>query len=168
MREASYDEHGTPIVISFDGEYRYPSFSFGADTEVEYSCAVQYQGQYYVFGGYNILYQISKIVGCELQRQGDLPFQFRQGSCGVYPLNGVEEILLCFSESDRKMCHSYTGTFTSVASSNYGHYASYLSTYQSKPLIIGGAYHTKIEMLENGGTAQQSWNIMPDYPYGSE
>ena len=55
--------------------------------------------------------------------------------------------------------------------SNYGHADSYFSTYQSKPLIIGGAvgfdgdisYHKKMEMLENG-----KWNLMPDYPYGSQ
>ena len=58
--------------------------------------------------------------------------------------------------------------------SNYGHTWSYFSTYKSKPLIIGGlesssssSCHTKMEMLENGGTAEQRWNIMPDYPYGS-
>ena len=57
--------------------------------------------------------------------------------------------------------------------SNYGHRSSYFSTYKSKPLIIGGcnssgSCHTKMEILENGGTAEQRWNIMADYPYGSE
>jgi hypothetical protein len=57
--------------------------------------------------------------------------------------------------------------------SNYGHSSSYFSTYQSKPLIIGGydndiSHHTKMEMLENGGTAEQRWNLMADYPYGSK
>ena len=52
--------------------------------------------------------------------------------------------------------------------SNYGHTYSYFSTYQSKPLIIGGydagiSYHKKMEMLEN-----VRWNLMPDYPYGSK
>ena len=58
--------------------------------------------------------------------------------------------------------------------SNYGHEDSYFSTYQSKPLIIGGWdddigwYHKKTEILENGGTAEQRWVQMADYPYGSK
>ena len=59
--------------------------------------------------------------------------------------------------------------------SNYGHVYSYFSTYKSKPLIIGGedssggiGYHTKMESLENGGTAEQRWIQSSDYPYGSQ
>ena len=69
----------------------------------------------------------------------------------------------------------FDGTdFTQLGiNSNYGHSYSYFSTYQSKPLIIGGydsdiSYHNKMEMLENGGTAEQRWNLMADYPYGTE
>ena len=56
--------------------------------------------------------------------------------------------------------------------SNYDHSYSYFSTYQSKPLIIAGCgssfgCHTKMEILENGGTAEQRWIQMADYPYGS-
>ena len=56
--------------------------------------------------------------------------------------------------------------------SNYDHSYSYFSTYQSKPLIIGGCdsskgCHNKMEILESG-TAEQEWIQMPDYPYGSK
>ena len=56
-----------------------------------------------IFRKLNIQY--SKIVGCGLQRQGNLPFDFAYGSCGDYTLNGEDLVLLCFSSSDTKKCH---------------------------------------------------------------
>ena len=51
--------------------------------------------------------QISKIVGCKLERQANLPFQFRDGSCRDYTLNGEDLILLCFGYPDRKTCNRF-------------------------------------------------------------
>ena len=39
------------------------------------------------------------------ERNGDLPFELRGGSCGVYNFVDKIIILLCFDQSDRKTCH---------------------------------------------------------------
>ena len=50
-------------------------------------------------------FKFSKINGCELQRQEDMPFNLLGGSCGVYNFVEKEIILLCFDWDDRKTCH---------------------------------------------------------------
>ena len=50
--------------------------------------------------------QISKIVGCELKRIGNLSYEFYEGACGTY--NYPEErILLCFSNEKKKGCERW-------------------------------------------------------------
>ena len=52
-----------------------------------------------------ILYvlQISKIIGCELKRIGDLNNEFMLGACGTF-LFPEEKIMLCFDISDKTRC----------------------------------------------------------------
>ena len=46
----------------------------------------------------------SKIVGCQMKRQLDLPFDFHAGSCTTS--NGQDEkVLMCFPEGALKKCH---------------------------------------------------------------
>ena len=47
--------------------------------------------------------QVSKIVGCELKRIGDLNYEFYRGACGTYNFP-QERVVLCFSESFRSKC----------------------------------------------------------------
>ena len=54
--------------------------------------------------------------------------------------------------------------------SNSGHVFSYFSKYDEKPFIIGGKdigneFITKVEILSE---ADQSWNVLADYPFGYE
>ena len=49
-----------PMIISFNGDYKEASFQFGPDTEVEYSCSLEFKNQFYVFGGKNIKNQVNK------------------------------------------------------------------------------------------------------------
>ena len=46
----------------------------------------------------------SKIVGCEMIRQFDLPFDFDRGSCNTFQIPD-EKVLMCFSDDSRKSCH---------------------------------------------------------------
>ena len=58
---------------------------------------------------------MSKIVGCELQRQGDLPFNHISATCNTFNLYGTEKVFLCFDygtevpgdfgASDMRTCH---------------------------------------------------------------
>ena len=56
-------------------------------------------------------FKFSKIIGCGLERQEDMPFDLTGGSCGVYNFVDKEIVLLCFHEytheyiDSRKTCH---------------------------------------------------------------
>ena len=49
-----------------------------ATTEVRDSCSVQYEGEMWIFGGFNNLRQIARVNGCHgiEQRQEQLDFDF--------------------------------------------------------------------------------------------
>ena len=97
-------------------------FKINDDTEVLQSCSSVLNGEVFVFGGYNtsnnrrkqvklnirlvqfhLLFQISKIVGCELKRVGDLYYEFTMGACGTF-LYPEERILLCFAYANTSGC----------------------------------------------------------------
>ena len=90
-------------------------------TEVSYSCAVNFKGRSYVYGGYKEPYQLSMVDGCALTRVGDLPFPYTEGAC----TNTPNHVFLCFENlSDYKTCrvsHSATGPFEPVSTSLYDH-----------------------------------------------
>ena len=77
------------------------------NTEVYRSCSATLKGELFVFGGNselnNMRKQVSKVMGCGLQRIGDLSYDFYQGACGTYHMPD-ERILLCFSESYQRQC----------------------------------------------------------------
>ena len=58
---------------------------------------------------FNYFHQVSKIQGCELVQQGDLPFDFYAGSCNTF-LEPTQRILLCFTylntNGGTKTCHT--------------------------------------------------------------
>ena len=97
-------------------------FKINDDTEVYSSCSSVLNGEVFVFGGHNSSYnrkkqvnlnlwsihrnlniQVSKIVGCELKRIGDLNYEFYEGTCGTYNFP-EERILLCFPSEKRAEC----------------------------------------------------------------
>ena len=64
-----------PMIISFDGEYysekminyilfkgvyREASVEYGSSTEIDYSCSVEYNNEFYIFGGINIKNQVKE------------------------------------------------------------------------------------------------------------
>ena len=101
-------------------------FTINEDTEVYHSCSATLNGEVFVFGGSNtsnnrrkqvslvtnenfeniLLFQVSKIVGCELRRIGDLNSDFVQGACGTYNFH-EERVLLCFSDTDKTGCERF-------------------------------------------------------------
>ena len=60
-------------------------FHYGLDTSVVDGCGVTFRGEFYYFGGRRSnSTQISKIIGCDLTKQGDLTFAFIQGACNTF------------------------------------------------------------------------------------
>ena len=78
------------------------NFWFKMDSEVYDSCSISYQGQFYLFGGYRgDKKQISTIKNCNLQRVGELPFEFDFGTCTTTG----SSIFMCFNRgTDYKSC----------------------------------------------------------------
>ena len=49
--------------------------------------------------------KISKIVGCTLERFGELPNEFEDGACGTFQFSsGEDRVMFCFPKSDGKKC----------------------------------------------------------------
>ena len=89
------------------------------NTEVHYSCSATLNGELFVFGGntqkkqvknkdykfddlLNLL-KVSKVIGCGLQRIGDLNYDFYFGTCATYNFP-TERILLCFGIDRVQTC----------------------------------------------------------------
>ena len=89
------------------------------NTEVYDSCSATLNGELFVFGGntqkkqvknkdykfddlLNLL-KVSKVIGCGLQRIGDLSYDFQYGTCATYNFP-TERILLCFAYDRLQTC----------------------------------------------------------------
>ena len=103
-------------------------FKYGNGVAAHVGCGLTFKGQFWYFGGYGkvfnrqvivkgIIYsninsninnlfekKANKIVGCEMARQFDLPFDFESGSCNTFYVP-EEKVLMCFSASDPNTCH---------------------------------------------------------------
>ena len=129
-----------------------------------------------------IFIQVSKIVGCELQRIGDLNYEFVMGACGTYNFP-QERILLCFSFAKKSGCErfvilkeittyryknarfSYDGLiFHNQADSKNDHAYSSLAKIDGAPLVVGcgSPYTKKAEILD---ISSNTWTEIADYPY---
>ena len=136
-------------------------------------------------------FQMSKIVGCELQRQGDLPFNHISATCNTFNLDGTEKAFLCFDygtvppgdfgASDMRTCHrsvvilistwftvkfSYDGTsFERIEKSISSHlFTVSLPKFQNRPLAVGCWWnnHAKAEIYF---AENDEWVSAPDYPF---
>ena len=86
-------------------ETRCPAFTIADDVEVNYSCALTYQDQFYVYGGETYKRQIAKVKDMSLINVGSLPFDFYWGGCS----STKSKILLCFHrDGDHKTCYQTT------------------------------------------------------------
>ena len=125
---------------------------------------------------------------CTVKRLGDLPFDFTYGTCGLFMIDSLPTLLLCFDWNERRKCRSLTRrndvaltdikdfNFDSefqidrmvIPNSTHDHERTTIANYQGYPLILGGYDSNKLEMLnimenpprwiEYAGT---------DYPYSN-
>ena len=124
------------MLINSKGEQEELScFERDEATEAVKSCSINWQNQWYVFGGESNKRQISKLHGHKLERLGSLAFDYEFGGCSV--MNN-EFIFLCFNyanENDYKRCRRSSGpleTFSEVELSNHEHRATQTSCSDSK------------------------------------
>ena len=80
------------------------NFEYGEGADAQFGCGATLMGEMWYFGG-GYRRQASKIEGCMLVRQGDLDFDFTEGSCNSF-LQPNPRILLCFDYYDSKVCHT--------------------------------------------------------------
>ena len=112
-----------PIITNGNGLVEYPVIVYDKNTEVYQSCSVIWHGELFIFGGYLMDTQISKLTGCKLERIATLPFQHRFGACGIVNEN---TFFLCFNDNknDYKKCRTSTqptGDFSEIAASKHDH-----------------------------------------------
>ena len=123
-------------MINLRGGYEQLDFDFGYGTEVHHSCSLQWQNQYYVFGGKIEKRQVSMVNGKRLERKSTLDFDFSFGACTV--LN-QETIVLCFGKIykpySRYECHQSnnpTGSFIKLPDSNFEHELTRIASFDGK------------------------------------
>ena len=113
-----------PIITNaFGMDKRDSYFEFDSGTEAYHSCAITWQNQQFIFGGYNQPTQIAKLELCRLTHIGDLPFDHNYGGCASVADTFV---YLCFNDNaaDIKTCRvasSPTDKFNFVTPSQYDH-----------------------------------------------
>ena len=136
-----------------------------------------------MFGGNgpNGATQISKVVGCELQRVGDLDFSFSYGACAN---RADAEIFLCFSDisGEGKRCRSSIDPeagYARVVDSNYDHMVTRIAASDCKTSFRNTLIDLLIaEILAVGGSRPlnksaelysfetNTWLPIEDYPFG--
>lgn len=104
-------------------------------TQAEFSCAVNWNNQMFIFGGWSRSRQISKLTGHKLEHIGDLSFDHRAGACSVM---ANRFIFLCFNRADSndwKRCRQSSGPleqFSEVALASHRHLYGLTSSSESK------------------------------------
>jgi len=127
------------------------------------------------------------VSDCTVKRLGDMPFDFRYGTCGTFMINRLPAILLCFDYDDFRKCRSLTRrndvalrdindfVFDSefqmdqiiIPDSTHNHYLATIANYKGFPLILGGAGNNKLEMLDTMENPLR-WVEGTDYPYANK
>ena len=107
------------------------------------------------------------VSDCTVKRLGDLPFDFKSGTCGTFMIGSLPTILLCFDRNEKRKCRSMTrrndGALTDIKDfafdsefqidkivipdSTHNHYGGTIANYQAFPLILGGSNNNKLEIL---------------------
>ena len=123
------------LLVNLAGEEEeLACFERDYNTDLYYSCSVNWRNQLLVFGGNYERRQISRLTGHKLERVGDLPFTHYAGACSVM---ADRLIFLCFSY-ERKLCRRSTGPlekFSEVIPSNHDHERIQTSCSDSKLLL---------------------------------
>merc|ERR1711990_433021 len=158
-----------PFIADFDGNINEDlNFEYGSGTSAVYGCGATLHNIFWYFGGTSLnSRQVSKVVGCKLERQDNLDFDFYLGSCNTFN-QPDQKVLLCFDYRNAKQCHTFDGqSYQSAGSSVYSH--SYTTTrlanYLGKALITGcgsrSSCGVKTELMD---METLTWSAGPDYP----
>jgi hypothetical protein len=99
--------NNVPFNIDFDGNTQQPlDFEYGDGTAIEKGCGATLKNIFWYFGGsVSNKRQVSKIVGCKLEHQTDLTFDFTHGACNTFT-QPEPKVLLCFGTSNEKDCRT--------------------------------------------------------------
>ena len=133
----TYLPGNVPVITDASGRVdTNTGFTFGENTSVFEVCSVTFQNEFYIYGGKgSFARQISKIVGCRLDRVGTLPFDHQYATCAT---SGDDRIYLCFDyrgSVDEKKCRFAThpeGPFSNVPDSYFGHTGARIAASPSK------------------------------------
>ena len=94
----------------------------------------------YAFGGFDHMRQISQVIGCGLERIGNLEFDLFAGACTVID---SKQIMLCFhgvpTAKEGRVCRvaqSPTGPYNTIQESNYHHYATNIASNEGKSRLL--------------------------------
>ena len=121
----SYISTRTPILMQPNGRFLSADFDFkmGEGTEVYQSCSAILNGEMLVFGGTSefafrqviistlsckndFSFKISKVIGCELTRIGNLNIDFKIGTCGKFNFP-EERVMMCFHLDGPNFCQRF-------------------------------------------------------------
>ena len=148
-------DNNRPLLIDYEGATNYAfAWDWGdVTTEVRDSCSVQYEGEMWIFGGFNNLRQIARVNGCGIEQLSEqLDFDFHSGGCGV----SSGSIFLCFHLFDARQCHQTGemgpfGEFEPIErQSSFDHKYTRLGASDTQLLALGsltpgdGHYHGEV------------------------
>ena len=127
------DHRGNQAFAIYPFGYDELNFNFPTNTELYYpSCPLVFNNKLYAFGGSDHIRQISQVIGCGLERIGNLEFDFFAGACTVM---GGKQIMLCFhgipTAKQGRVCRvaqSPTGPYNTIQESNYHHYGTNIAS----------------------------------------
>jgi len=121
---STYSWDDVPIITNAAGRQDTNfDFVFGEGTEVDYSCSMTWKNELYIFGGRSQKRQISKLIGCQLTRIGELEFDHYLGACANV---ADAKLYLCFNDAsgDYDKCRvalSPTGIYEEINRSIHYH-----------------------------------------------
>ena len=125
---------GIPVITDMGRTVKYGGtdfeFEFETDTQVYYSCSINWQGDLYLFGGQTEKRQVSRVEGCQLTRVATLPFDLHAGACTNV---NNEELFLCFDRNNDKKCWKSLnpeGPFSSISDSLKNHWPTRIANDQ--------------------------------------
>ena len=134
---STFEGYKPPVITDANGREDYNFlFRFAENTSAYGSCSLMFKNELYVFGSENgdFYRQISKLVGCQLRRVGNLDFDHNRGACTNF---NDEKVFLCFNDqsTDWKKCRFAEGpneVYTETASSVYEHEYGNIAASKSK------------------------------------
>ena len=121
-------DNNEPIITDLSGKNEVSTyFQIEDGIEIDLSCGVTFENQFFVYGGKEKNRQIARVEDCSLKKIGELPQYFGMAGGGCTVAKG--HVYLCFGgKSNVRACvkttnpsDTSTSSFISIASSHYTH-----------------------------------------------